>query len=52
MLLVVLVAALLGLGAQAAYARTCLPTCVGWPRQVMPVGGPDGFCVCVSTPDR
>lgn len=48
----VLVAALLGLGAHVAYNRTCLPRCLGWPRVVMPIGGPDGFCVCSSTPDR
>lgn len=52
MLLVALAVALLGLGAQAAYARTCLPTCIGLPRVLMPIGGPRGFCLCQSTPDR
>lgn len=51
-LLVALVLSVAGLATHRAYRASCIPVCSEWPRQVMPVGGPDGFCVCVSTPDR
>lgn len=51
-LLVALVLSVAGLATHRAYRASCIPVCSEWPRQVMPVGGANGFCLCVSTPDR
>lgn len=51
-LLVALVLSVAGLATHRAYRASCIPVCSEWPRQVMPVGGEGGYCLCYSTPYR